>query len=222
MNTTRTRDLLLGVILALLFLGFGLDRLGYMAPVRALVQTLIRPAQATLTDAASQAGDLTRRRESLAQLQTDNARLQAEVNRLLVENIRLQELERENRRLRDLLNYAQNNPGFDVTAAGVKGRVIGADPGNLLYTIFIDVGAKDGVARDMPVVTDRGLAGRIVQVGPSSAQVLLIIDPASSVNVLIQNSRVQGIIKGELGGTLIMERIPQGETVVPGDLVLTS
>jgi len=206
----------------LVLLGFGLDRLGYLTPVRTAFSVLFRPAQTTLTEAVTQAGDVTQRRQSIEQLQAENERLQAEVNRLLVESVQLKEVERENSRLRNLLNYTQNNPGFDYVTAGVVGKVVGTDPSNLLYTIFIDVGARDGVARDMPVVTQRGLVGRVTQVGPNIAQVLLIIDPASSVNVLVQSTRVQGIVRGELGGSLVMERIPQGEKVAPGDLVLTS
>ena len=144
---------------------------------------------------------MAQRRQSIEQLLEENAHLQTEMNRLLIDNIRLQELDRENQRLRELLNYTRNNSQFDYTTAAVVGQVIGADPSNLLYTIYVDVGAKDGVARDMPVVTHRGLVGRVVDVGPNSAQVLLLIDPASSVNVIIQNSRVHGIVRGELGAT---------------------
>jgi rod shape-determining protein MreC len=222
MDSARNRNLTIGIIFALLFLGVGLDRLGYMTPVRALVQTIVQPAQGALSVAASQAGDVVRRQQNIEQLQEDNAFLQGEVNRLAVENIRLRELERENEQLRELLNYTRNNVDFDYTAASVVGHVIGSNPSNLLYTIFIDVGGKDGIAEDMPVITYRGLVGRVTRVSATGAQVLLIIDPASSVNVVTQNSRVQGIVRGELGGTLIMERIPQGETVAPGDLVLTS
>jgi len=222
MSSNNNKNLILGIIAALLLLGFGLDRLGYMQPMRIFLQSIIQPAQSVATDAAGQVSDVAQRKETLEQLQADNAFLQTEVNRLLVESIQLKELERENQQLRALLNYTQNNPDFDYTTASVVGQVIGADPSNLLYTIFIDVGANDGVALDMPVATHRGLVGRVTQVGPNSAQILLIIDPASSVNVLIQNSRVHGIVRGELGGGLVMERIPQGERVTPGDLVLTS
>jgi rod shape-determining protein MreC len=52
--------------------------------------------------------------------------------------------------------------------------------------------------------------------------VLLLIDPASAVNARVQNSRVSGIVRGNIDGGLIMERIPQGETISPGDIVLTS
>jgi rod shape-determining protein MreC len=221
-DSIRNRNLTIGLVIALLFLGLGLDRLGYMTPVRVMVQTLVQPAQEMVSDAAGRADNVVQRRERVEKLRSDVTFLQTEVNRLTIENIQLKELERENQQLRELLNYTQNNPSFDYTTASVLGQVIGSDPSNLLYLIYIDVGARDGIAQDMPVITHRGLVGRISQVGPNYAQVLLLIDPVSSVNAVIQNSRVTGVVRGELGGTLILERMPQGVTVMPGDLVLTS
>jgi rod shape-determining protein MreC len=74
----------------------------------------------------------------------------------------------------------------------------------------------------MPVITDRGLVGRVVAVGPNVAEVLMLIDPASAGNARVQNSRVTGIVRGHIDSGLLMERIPQGETISPGDIVLTS
>jgi rod shape-determining protein MreC len=166
--------------------------------------------------------DVVRSARDLRDLRQRNAELQAEVNRLSVENARLTEVERENQRLRQLLNFTRSNPWYDYKAAAVVGHKIGEDTSNLLFSIFIDVGARNGVAVDMPVITDRGLVGRIVAVGPNVAEVLLLIDPASAVNARGQNSRVTGIVRGNLEGGLVMERIPQGETISPGDIVLTS
>lgn len=222
MKNRDNRGLLLAIFAALIFLGFALDRLGYMAPVRLTLQSIFQPAESAVSGAAKRAAELSQRNQSVESLLQQNTNLQEEVNRLLIENIQLKELERENQRLRELLNYTRNNTGINFAAASVIGQIIGGDPNNFLYTIFIDVGANDGVAKDMPVVTHRGLVGRVTHVNAGTAEVLLIIDPASSVNAIVQNSRVQGIITGELGGTLTMERIPQGETVSPGDLVLTS
>jgi rod shape-determining protein MreC len=223
MNSLRSENYLLFItIVVLLALGIVLDRLGYLEQFRRVLQVAFTPAQRGVSLAAAEVNDILAREKTRQELQQDNIFLQAEVNRLLVENIQLQELARENQHLRELLNYIRNNPTFDYTTASVVGRVIGADPTNLRYTIFIDVGARAGIAKDMPVVTERGLAGRVIQVNPNSTQVLLTIDPASSVNAIIQTSRVEGIVHGELDGTLVMTRIAQGETVSPGDLVLTS
>jgi len=222
MDILKNRNFPIMVVIALLLLSIALDQLGYMTAVRTLIQALVQPAQGVLSFSAAQVSEATQGDLTLERMQQENAFLRTEVNRLLIENIQLREVERENVQLRELLNYTNNNPTLDYEAASVIGRVIGSDLSNLLYTVFIDVGARDGIAKDMPVITQRGLVGRIAQVNPSSAQVLLLIDPASSVNAVIQNSRVEGLVRGELGGTLILERIPQGETVSPGDLVLTS
>lgn len=223
MTATRNRrQLYIGFILAVLLLGFALDRLGYMSPVRSFVQTALLPAQSAMTSTAQ---DVARQFETSADIQTLEARnveLEALSNGLMVENARLREVERENELLRQLLNYTRNNPQFIYETTSVKGRSIGFDPTNLLYFVYTDVGVRNGVAKGMPVITDRGLVGRVTAVGPNSAQVLMLIDPASSVNAIVQNSRVAGVIRGHIDGTISMERIPPNEKVNPGDIVLTS
>jgi rod shape-determining protein MreC len=222
MSETRTGWLAVGLVGALLLLAVALGQLGYLKPARDITRTLLAPFQDGLTYFGADISELARSVRDLRDLRQRNAQLQVEMNRLSVENARLNEVERENQRLRQLLNFTRSNPWYDYKAAAVVGHKIGEDTSNLLFSIFIDVGARDGVAPDMPVITDRGLVGRVVGVGPTVAEVLLLIDPASAVNARVQNSRVTGIVYGEIDGSLLMERIPQGETVSPGDIVLTS
>ena len=207
---------------AVLLLGLALGRLGYLQPVRNVARALLAPFQAGLTTIGADIRDVLRSGRDLRTLRQNNAQLQAEANRLSVENARLTEVERENERLRQLLNFTRSNPWYDYKAAAVVGHKIGEDTSNLLFSIFVDVGARDGVAVDMPVITDRGLVGRVVAVGPNVAEALLLIDPASAVNARLQNSRLTGVVRGNIDGGLVMERIPQGEIVSPGDIVLTS
>lgn len=222
MSETRTRWLTVALVGALLLLGVALGQLGYLQPVRNATRALLAPFQTGLTTIGADMIDLVRSARDLRDLRQRNAQLQAEANRLSVENARLNEVERENERLRQLLNFTRSNPWYDYKAAAVIGHKIGEDTSNLLFSIFVDVGARDGVALDMPVITDRGLVGRVVAVGPNVAEVLLLIDPASAVNARAQNSRVTGIVRGNIDGGLVMQRIRQGETVSPGDIVLTS
>lgn len=222
MTATKNRQLYIGLILALLFLGFALDRLGYMTAVRTFVQTTLAPLESTITQVSQNVANRTEQSQSLQALQARNAELEALNNKLMVDNVRLREVERENELLRQLLNYTRSNPQFSYQTTTVIGRSIGVDPTNLLYFVYVDVGARDGIAENMPVITDRGLVGRVTAVGPNSAQILMLIDPASAVNALIQNSRVTGLVRGNIEGTLTMERIPQNEKVNPGDIVLTS
>jgi rod shape-determining protein MreC len=222
MIATRNRPLFIGLILALLFLGFALDRLGYMTRVRTFVQTALVPLQEATTGVAQNVSGRLEENQNLQLLQARNAELEALNNKLMVDNVRLREMERENELLRQLLNYTRSNLQFSYQTTTVIGRSIGVDPTNLLYFVYVNVGARDGIAENMPVITDRGLVGRVTAVGPNLAQVLMLIDPASAVNALIQNSRVTGLVRGNIDGTLIMERIPQDAKVNPGDIVLTS
>ncbi len=222
MIASRNRQLYIGIVVALILLGFVLDRLGYMEPVRAYLQTVLAPLERSVTLAGEEVSQSLARTESLQALQSRNAELEARNNELMVENVRLREVERENELLRQLLNYSRSNPQFIYQPTTVKGRSVGRDPSNLLHYVYTDVGIRDGVARNMPVVTERGLVGRVTAVGPNSAQVLMLIDPASAVNAIVQNSRATGIVRGNIDGTLLMERISQNATVNPGDIVLTS
>jgi rod shape-determining protein MreC len=222
MSETRTPWLAIGLVGALLLLGLALSQMGYLQPVRNVTRALMVPFQTGLTNLSADVSDFVHSARDLRDLRQRNAQLQAEVNRLSVENARLVEVQRENERLRQLLNFTRSNPWYDYRATAVVGHKIGEDTSNLLFSIFIDVGARDGVAVDMPVITDRGLVGRVVAVGPNVAEVLLLIDPVSAVNARVQNSRVTGVVRGNIDGGLVMERIPQGETVSPGDIILTS
>jgi rod shape-determining protein MreC len=102
------------------------------------------------------------------------------------------------------------------------GRVIGRDPSNLQRYITLDVGLEEGIAENMPVVTDRGLVGRVREVGPGWSRVLLTIDASSSVSALTQSTRASGIVQGQADGSLLMHSILQSDTVSVGDTVFTS
>jgi rod shape-determining protein MreC len=139
-----------------------------------------------------------------------------------LENVRLREIETEAALLRDLLNFTQPNPSYQVRGARVVGRKIAQEPSNLQKYITLDVGRASGIERNMPVITDRGLVGRVTEVGETWSRVLLIIDPQSTVNALTQSTRASGSIEGQADGSLIMRSIPQKDTVSVGDTVFTS
>ena len=74
----------------------------------------------------------------------------------------------------------------------------------------------------MPVVTNQGLIGRVDAVIADAARVQLITDPASRVNVRLQNAETEASLVGSVTGDLTLELIPQDINVQSGDLVLTS
>lgn len=143
------------------------------------------------------------------------------MGRLTIENVRLKDVEVENARLRRLLRFRQANPGLDVRGDRSSDASSAVTPRALRY-LQIDLGSDHGIAPGMPVVSDVGLVGRITDVNATSARVLLITDPNSSVNAIIQGSRLIGVINGVDAGYPHLNFLPQDATISPGDIVLTS
>jgi rod shape-determining protein MreC len=221
MKRLQNRSLLF-VLLFLSIIGLVLHETGNTQAVENLILRPVTPVQDHLSSLTSDFSDLIQIFRDVKELRRRNEELQSLADSLMIENVRLKELESENETLRQLLQFTQANPAYTYKAAEVVGHVIGQDPSNLLHFIIIDVGTDDGVAKGMPVVTDRGLVGRIVEVSSRSSKVLLITDVSSSVNAIVQSSRATGIVEGKSGGGLVMKYIPQPVTVNVGDIILTS
>jgi len=222
MKQLQNSPLMFVLLLSLTIVGLLLHETGNSQAVENLILRPMTPVQDHLSELANDFGDLLQTFRDLQELRHRNEELQSLADSLMVENVRLKELEVENETLRQLLQFTQANPTYSYRAAEVVGRVIGYDPNNLLRYIIIDVGTDDGMAKGMPVVTERGLVGRIVEVSPRASKVLLITDVSSSVNAIIQSSRATGIVEGKIDGGLVMKYIPQTVTINVGDLVLTS
>jgi rod shape-determining protein MreC len=154
----------------------------------------------------------------VAELQTRLAELEARVIELEAENVVLREQENDLRLLSGLLDYARTQPDHRYAAANVIGR----DPSAFLAYILLDLGSDAGLARGMPVVTNQGLVGAIVELNCCAAKVRLITDPESAVNARLQASRDEGVAVGRFGGGLELDYLSQQATVAPGDRVLTS
>jgi rod shape-determining protein MreC len=155
--------------------------------------------------------DITTLRQQNVELQNDVAELQAQV-------IQLQQQVGETQVLAALVDFSRARPENTYRAAAVIGR----DPSPFLHYVIINRGSNDGILRGMPVVTDQGLVGRVDAVIADAARVQLITDPASSVNVRLQNAGEEGSLVGSVTGDVILRLIPQDAVVETGDLVLTS
>lgn len=148
----------------------------------------------------------------------DNERQQKEIERLSAEVVRLREVEAENERLRVLVDYKTKNPQWQFTIADVIGR----EPGNLMRSITLDKGTKDGVMEGMVVMSNGSLVGKVTKSYDYASKVLLISDSSSSVNAVIQRSRAMSVVQGQGHSQLTMRYVAQGEVVQLGDLVVTS
>jgi len=132
-------------------------------------------------------------------------------------NNQLNELELSNVRLRSLLEFKKK-----VTRQVLAAEVIGKDPSLWFETIIIDKGTKDGVKQGMTVVVPEGIAGQVIDVAADYSKVLLIIDPNSAVDALVQRTRARGIIKGQSGGQCLFKYVLRKHEVRVGDRVVST
>ncbi|MEJ2012675.1 MAG: rod shape-determining protein MreC [Anaerolineales bacterium] len=205
---------LLLVSIALLILGAS----GFLQPIQDLsmrpvtaIQTWFAVRYSALRDLLSSPRDVAALREEINRLEAENARLEQEI-------ISLREQVSEAEVLAALLNYARSQPENRYLAANVIGR----DVSPFIRSVLINQGSDKGLAQGMPVVTARGLVGRVVEVFASYSRVQLITDPDTAVNVRFQTSRTEGVLSAELNGELLVDLIDLNAELSQGELVLTS
>lgn len=149
---------------------------------------------------------------------------EAEINRLKTENdnlkqevLKLKEFEYENTRLKALLGFKET-VGHKLLPARVSGRSALA----WYRTMVIDKGILEGVRQGSPVVTAGGVVGRVYEVSGSYARVLLLTDPNSAVDAILQRSRAQVVVEGDMGPSPKLLYLARGVDAEVGDKVITS
>ncbi len=162
---------------------------------------------------------------ALQQIRQDNERLHQEVTQLRVSLEQERSVAQQTRTLQQLLDL-RSATGFTTAAAMVIGS--GADPE--FRTITIDKGTQGGLRADMAVMAPAGIVGRILMPTARAAKVQLIIDRDAAAGVMIERSRVSGVVTGvgsaeELGfraGLIDLKYVPGSADVKKGDRVVTS
>lgn len=170
-------------------------------------QTLEKAGNAVTTRS-----ELIRQRDDLARA-NERLRLQAMQGEVVL---------RENAQLRQLIAWQKQAPWKSKLA-----RVIARDPANWWRSIQIDIGSRDGVQVNQPVVTMEGLIGRVSALGDSRSTVILVGDPALRISAVIQETRETGVILSGSSGALEADMVDLGylsrtSNAKPGQTVMTS
>ena len=127
------------------------------------------------------------------------------------------ELEAENKRLKNLLNYLPEKGGSFMTA-----RVVGDTGGPYGKTVLINSGKNSGVKKGQIVTNSKGLVGRVFKVGNNSTRILLISDLASRVPVITEISRERALLTGDNDNMPKLNHLPHNSKVAIGEKVVTS
>ncbi|PYT17282.1 MAG: rod shape-determining protein MreC [Acidobacteria bacterium] len=150
-------------------------------------------------------------------VQRENRRLGEKIDALALKAQEAEEERQELQRLRDLLDLRDSVPWTTLTA-----RVIARGVDGSARIVTVDRGSHDGVRLNQPVLTPRGIVGRIIEAAPGTSKVQTILDPNSGAAGLIQRTRVQGMIVGEGERTCRMEYVSDLSNVEVGDVIVTS
>ncbi|HKV25342.1 MAG TPA: rod shape-determining protein MreC [Candidatus Acidoferrum sp.] len=148
----------------------------------------------------------------------ENEELKRENDELKLQITQLQGKAAEADRLAALLKFRQTNVAVPMLSA----RVIGGGADSASQTIYLDRGERDGVRKNMGVITPDGVVGKVVESYRDTSQVLLLTDKDSGVGAMLVDSRLQGPVGGTGDPLLVMKYIPNDDAVNQGEQVVTS
>jgi len=149
--------------------------------------------------------------------QMQNKLLRENIANLEKELLNSKEAKLENERLRKLLDFKESDKRKFVPAL-----VIARDPSGLNDTVIIDRGKKDKIEKGMIVISGSGLAGRVIETGWGISRVLLITDYDSTFSGVVERTRDEGAVSGNMRAGLVMKYLDLGCDVRKGDKVITS
>ncbi len=149
-------------------------------------------------------------------------RLRQDNHRLRVRDFQALEVFRENRRLRQMVQWKGAQP-WDLRLA----KVIIDDPANWWRSVSLDIGSDDGIKVDDPVLSVQGLVGKVISVSGGRSKVALLGDPSCRVAAVLGNSGHGGIVtpsgQGAINRRIVeLKHLPSEADLAPGAEVLTS
>jgi rod shape-determining protein MreC len=205
-------------LVASLSLYFADTRLDYFAPVRSVLSSIVYPLQtiaAIPSTLSSWTKEVFQDRNDLKQA---NAVLEA-TNLLNSARLqKLQALERENMRLRELLGSS-----FRLTERVLVAELLTIDMDPFSQQVVIDKGEQYGTFVGQAVLDATGVMGQVTEVGPFSSRAILLTDPSHAVPVQLNRNGLRAIATGRgLGKSLQLEHVPYSADIRIGDLVVTS
>ena len=147
----------------------------------------------------------------------ENIELKKEVAKLEGAVFSLQEVEKENERLKRLLEF-----GKDISHKKVLAQIVSWDSTNEFKVLRINKGSNHGLKELSPVITMTGLVGYVYRVTPNFADVLTILDQNNRVDTIVMRTRTHGIVEGTSSFKCRLKYVARTEKLELGDVILTA
>lgn len=210
------------LILVLIILIFSTSGHSSQTGLQSLAGNAVAAIQEGLYGATEGIGSFFGKLFSATDVDKENIELKSQIAQLQSQLRDFNELEAENKRLRELLNVKGELGNYPYTTA----RVIGITPGGWLDEFVINVGAEDGIEKNMVVLTEDGIMGKVTSVGDTYSRAITLVNSSGGIACITERSRETGVVKvgkdDEGNQRLIIDYMNEEADVVPGDVVVTS
>jgi rod shape-determining protein MreC len=215
-KTKIVNNLLVGVLAI-----YGISQknfiLGEASLFHQVVTEVVSPMQEGISTSKQNLSSLLENYLFIVNTSKENSSLKKQISRLESDLTGMEEIRKENFRLKQLLSYSEG-----VSPERVLAQVVGWDSANEFKVIRINKGSNDGLKVMAPVITDQGLVGYIYRVSPNYADVLTILDQNNRVDVLVERTRTHGIVEGVFNFKCALKYVMRNETVEVGDRLITA
>jgi len=153
----------------------------------------------------------------LVHTRSENNELLRKIDQLRLEQAKMREDAEQGQRLQKLLGFKEQFPSQTLAA-----QVIGTSGTDTSRVIYIDKGTSSHVENGMAVITPDGIVGKVLRADSSTSQVLLINDPSSGAGVILERTRLNGILQGTSSGKTQVVDVMSDENIAVGDKIVTS
>src|SRR5581483_2567103 len=188
-----------------------------MSLVRLWIVEIFVPAEKAFNSIGDGVSSVWHNYIDLRHVRAQNHDLQEQVDRLRLEQVSLAEDAGQARRLQALLAFKEKFISQTVAA-----QVIGTSGTEHSHLLYIDKGSGDGIKPDMAVITPKGIVGKIAKVFPGTSQVLEINDATAGAGVMLERTRLRGVLHGTPSGIPEILHVMADEKIEPGDPVVSS
>ena len=215
----RSLFLLLGVVLLqVLLLAVQIKRDSQGRLIRAWTVSAVSPVERSGAWGIGKVRDAWRHYFALSDAARENEELRRENGQLKLEIMQLEGKSAEADRLAALLSFRQKQAKIPMVVA----RVIGSSADANSNIIYLDQGQRDGIRRNMGVITPEGVVGKVIESFRDTSQVLLLTDRDSGVGAMIAETRIQSPVGGTGEPLLNMKYVGNDDEVAVGSRVVTS
>ena len=182
-----------------------------------IVTEVLSPIQEGIASSKNNLSSLWDNYLSIVNTSKENEVLKKQISRLDSDLTSMEEMRKENLRLKRLLNFSDETSHQKIMA-----QVVGWDSSNEFKVIRLNKGTRHGIKAMSPVITDQGLVGYVYRTTENYSDVLTILDQNNRVDIVVERTRTHGIVEGVFNFKCALKYIMRNEQVEVGDKLITA